>query len=87
VNPLITNYFAAEQAIVDRLKAEVPGIMKVYTPFDLQGVVESSQASPALHVVYSDDDDDDDGKKAKRKLVKKPAKKAAAKKGKKKGKK
>ena len=55
MNPLITNYFAAEQAIVDRLKAEVPGIMKVYTPFDLQGVVESSQASPALHVVYSGD--------------------------------
>ena len=55
MNSLITNYFAAEQAIVDRLKAEVPGIMKVYTPFDLQGVVESSQASPALHVVYSGD--------------------------------
>lgn len=55
MNPLITNYFAAEQAIVARLTAEVPGILKVYTPFDLQGVVESSQASPALHVVYAGD--------------------------------
>ena len=55
MNSLITNYFEAEAAIIARLDAEVPGIMKIYTPFDLQGVVESSQASPALHVVYSGD--------------------------------
>ena len=51
MNALITNYFAAEAAIVARLTEKVSGITKIYTPFDLQGVVESSQASPALHVV------------------------------------
>ncbi len=55
MNALITDYFAAEKAIVDRLTAQVPGIVKIYTPFDLQGVIEASQASPALHVVYSGD--------------------------------
>lgn len=55
MNPLIVNYFEPEAAIVARLQAEVPGIIKIYTPFDLQGVVEGSQASPALHVVYSGD--------------------------------
>lgn len=55
MNALITNYFAAEAAIVARLQEKVSGITKIYTPFDLQGVVESSQASPALHVVYSGD--------------------------------
>lgn len=55
MNELITNYFAAEQAIVERLRDKVAGTVKIYTPFDLQGVVESSQASPAIHVVYSGD--------------------------------
>ena len=55
MNKLITNYFAAEQAIVERLRDKVAGIVKIYTPFDLQGVVEASQASPALHVVYAGD--------------------------------
>lgn len=55
MNPLIINYFDPEDAIVERLRVEVPDIKKIYTPFDLQGVVESSQISPALHVVYSGD--------------------------------
>lgn len=55
MNPLIINYFDPETAIVQRLGLEVPEIKKIYTPFDLQGVVESSQVSPALHVVYSGD--------------------------------
>jgi hypothetical protein len=55
MNKLITNYFAAEQAIIGRLRERVEGIAKIYTPFDLHGVVESSQASPALHVVYAGD--------------------------------
>ena len=55
MNALIANYFEPETAIVARLTAEVVGITRIYTPFDLQGVVEASQASPALHVVYSGD--------------------------------
>ncbi len=55
MNALITNYFAPEAAIVARLRAEVPEAVKVYTPFDLQGVIEASQASPAIHVVYAGD--------------------------------
>lgn len=55
MNALITDYFEAEEAIIARLTDKVPGIVKIYTPFDLQGVLESSQASPALHVVYAGD--------------------------------
>lgn len=55
MNKLIENYFDAENAIVERLRDRVDGIQKIYTPFDLSGVIESSQASPSLHVVYSGD--------------------------------
>src|SRR3712207_2536658 len=48
------NYFEAEGAIVNRLKS-FTGIEKVYTPFSLADMVESSQASPALHVIYAGD--------------------------------
>ena len=52
---IIANYFEPETAIVARVRAEVPGIKEVYTPFDLAGMVEASQASPALHVIYAGD--------------------------------
>ncbi len=54
---MITDYFAAETAIVARLKemvTEVPA-NHVFTPFGLDGMMENSQPSPALHIIYAGD--------------------------------
>jgi hypothetical protein len=51
----IDDYFAAEAAIVARLKAEIPAITKVLTPFTITDMLESSQGDLALHVIYSGD--------------------------------
>jgi hypothetical protein len=55
MNPLIQDYFLAEPAIVARLKERVQGVKEFYTPFSLADMVESSQASPAIHVIYGGD--------------------------------
>lgn len=55
MNSLITDYFAAEQAIVDRLTTSVPDLKQVLTPFSIADMVESSQPSPAAHVIYGGD--------------------------------
>lgn len=52
---IIDNYFEPEAAIVARVKEQVAGLKDVYTPFDLAGMVEASQASPAVHVIYAGD--------------------------------
>ncbi len=50
-----SNYFAAETSIVERLKDQVSGIKAVYTPFSTADMVEASQHSPAMHVIYGGD--------------------------------
>ena len=57
MNSMITNYFDAEPAIIARRVALVPEVPEknIFTPFDLQDMVQSSQPSPALHVVYAGD--------------------------------
>lgn len=55
MNPLITNYFGAEAEIVQRLRTSLPELKEVYTPFSLADMLESSQASPAVHVIYGGD--------------------------------
>jgi hypothetical protein len=55
MNALITNYFEAEDAIVQRLREYVPELKDVLTPFGLADMLESSQASPVAHVVYAGD--------------------------------
>lgn len=55
MNELITNYFEAEASIVARLQQEVPGLKSVLTPFSIGDMVESSQPSPSVHVIYGGD--------------------------------
>ena len=55
MNPLITDYFGAEQAIVDRLRAALPELKEIYTPFSIADMLEASQASPSAHVIYAGD--------------------------------
>lgn len=55
---IITDYFAAEEAILERLKTELADVIPAtnfFTPFSVGGMVENSQPSPAIHVVYSGD--------------------------------
>lgn len=63
MNELITDYFAAEEAIEARLMELVP-TAKILFPGNLADMVESSQHSPAIHVVYSGDSvpGDNDGR-------------------------
>jgi hypothetical protein len=55
MNPLITNYFEAEDAIVQRIRESVPELKDVLTPFSVGDMVESSQPSPSVHVIYAGD--------------------------------
>lgn len=54
-NDLIINYFEAEAAIVQKLAEAVPEATKVFTPFGIADMVESSQPSICLHVIYFGD--------------------------------
>jgi hypothetical protein len=55
MNELMANYFEAESAIVLRLQEEVTSLQVVMTPFSIGDMVESSQPSPAAHVIYGGD--------------------------------
>lgn len=55
MNELISNYFGAEDAIVRHLQEQVPELKAVLTPFSIGDMVESSQPSPAVHVIYGGD--------------------------------
>lgn len=54
---MIADYFGVEPAIIARLKAEVPEVPEshIFTPFGLDGMMENSQPSPSLHVIYAGD--------------------------------
>lgn len=54
-NELIVNYFEAEVAIVEKLTNAVPEAAKVFTPFSIADMVESSQPNVCLHVIYFGD--------------------------------
>ena len=49
------NYFDAEPAIVARLKDALPEVKAILTPFSIGDMIESSQQSPTVHVIYSGD--------------------------------
>lgn len=49
------NYLALEPLLIDRLKAEVPDFRAVLGMADLAAIMESSQPTPAAHVVYRGD--------------------------------
>jgi len=53
----ITDYFGAEEAILARLKELVTEVKPahVMTPFSVADMMESSQPSPSLHVIYAGD--------------------------------
>ena len=55
MSTLTENYFAAEDAIVKRLQEQIPALKVVLTPFSIGDMVESSQPSPAVHVIYGGD--------------------------------
>ena len=55
MNNLITDYFVCESQIVDRIKAQIPELKSVSTPFNLEDALESSQNSPAVYVIYAGD--------------------------------
>lgn len=55
MNNLIVDYFSVETDIVERIKASMPELKSVLTPFNLEDMQESSQNTPAVHVIYAGD--------------------------------
>jgi hypothetical protein len=47
------NFFAAQQAIVDRITARVPSFRIVSPRADLEQIEEAEQTTPAAYVVYA----------------------------------
>ncbi len=52
---MITDYLAAEQLLIARLRSAVPGFHAVLGAADLDGVAEAGQTVPAAHVIYDGD--------------------------------
>lgn len=52
---MMDNYLSAEQPIIDRITALVPGLVGVYHAADLDGVADKKQFAPAVHVLYKGD--------------------------------
>jgi hypothetical protein len=55
MNLLIEDYFGAEEAIVERLREAIPELKDVLTPFSIGDMLESSQPSPCIHIIYGGD--------------------------------
>ena len=58
------NYFAAEDAIIERIEQNVPDLKKVSGWVDLDSAFEASAATPAAVVVYLGDRTPDSGQAA-----------------------
>ncbi len=48
-------YFVLEPILVDRIKQHVPGLVEVNTPFNIEEMLEASNNSPSVSVIYYDD--------------------------------
>lgn len=49
------NYFALEPIVVAQLKAEIPELAEVYTPFDVDQMLQLTNISPSASVIYVGD--------------------------------
>lgn len=52
---MLTDYLAAEQPIIERLREHVPGLREVKSIMDVGAATAHSQVTPAAHVVYDGD--------------------------------
>lgn len=48
-------YFVLEPILVDRIKKEVTGLIEVNTPFNIEEMLEASNNSPSVSIIYYDD--------------------------------
>lgn len=48
-------YFVLEPMLVERIKQEVPGLVEVNTPFNIEEMLEASNNSPSVSIIYYDD--------------------------------
>lgn len=48
-------FFAVEAPLVAQIKKEVDGLLDVYTPFSIEEMLEISNTSPSVSVIYYDD--------------------------------
>lgn len=49
------NYFALEPAIKARVEAEMPELEEVYTPFSVDQMLQLTNASPSVSIIYAGD--------------------------------
>lgn len=51
----VSNYFAVEPIIVKHIKANVPNLEEVNTPFDIDDMLDGISATPSVSVIYYGD--------------------------------
>lgn len=51
----ISNYFAVEPLIVQHIKASMPNLVSVDTPFDIDAMLNHSHDTPSVSVIYHND--------------------------------
>lgn len=49
------NYFAVEPLIVDHIKANVANLLDVDTPFDIDDMLDNTNTTPSVSVIYHGD--------------------------------
>lgn len=61
----VSNYFAVEPIIAQHIKANVTGLLDVDTPFDIDDMLNHSNATPSVSVIYYGDRMGDSASKGK----------------------
>lgn len=52
---MLSNYFALEPVLVERIKSGMPDVIAVYTPFSVDDMLQLTNASPSVSIIYAGD--------------------------------
>ncbi|WP_336948773.1 phage tail terminator protein [Acinetobacter junii] len=52
---IIKDYFAVEPILVEKIKTDMPEILAINTPFTIEAMLEASNESPSINIIYFDD--------------------------------
>lgn len=66
---MLSNYFALEPVLLERIRAEVDGLIAVYTPFSVEDMFQLTNASPSVSLIYTGDRVVDDAGKGKASVI------------------
>lgn len=64
-----SNYFALDEVLVNRITTELPELTAVYTPFSVDDMLQLTNSSPSVSIIYTGDRVSDDAGKGKASVI------------------